>query len=193
MGLIPEETIREIRSRADIVAVIGQHVDLKKAGRNFKGLCPFHHEKTPSFNVNGDKGYYYCFGCQQKGDLFSFLMEFEGKSFVEAAESLASRFGVLIPDTISHSEHENRASQRAQLLKINQLAAKFFAGRLGETCGSPAKNYLEQRGIGAEQILAFDLGFAPNEWQSLLDFLVGTGGQPYRRRGNRAHPQETAR
>jgi len=90
VGLIPDDTIAEIRTRADIVSVIGQHVQLKRAGRNWKGLCPFHGEKSPSFNVSPDKGFYYCFGCQKKGDAFTFLMEYQGKSFHEAAETLAS-------------------------------------------------------------------------------------------------------
>ena len=95
--MIADEIINEIRSRADIVAVIGQHVQLQKAGRNWKGLCPFHGEKTPSFNVIPDKGFFHCFGCQKNGDVFTFVMELEGKSFVEAAEQLGARFGIEVP------------------------------------------------------------------------------------------------
>src|SRR6188474_3169535 len=109
MGLIPENIIGEIRQRADIVAVIGRHVQLRKSGRNHKGLCPFHQERGPSFSVNGDKGYFYCFGCHKKGDIFTFVMEYEGKSFLEAAEQLANLAGVTLPQV-----EENPALRRAR-------------------------------------------------------------------------------
>src|SRR5678815_4302871 len=119
--MIADEIINEIRSRADIVAVIGQHVQLKKAGRSWKGLCPFHGEKTPSFNVHPDKGFYYCFGCQKKGDVFTFVMEYEGKSFHEAAETLAAGCGVTIP-TVQEPEQARAArSERARMLEVNKL------------------------------------------------------------------------
>src|SRR5580698_1797627 len=95
--MIADEIITEIRSRADIVAVIGQHVQLKKAGRSWKGLCPFHGEKTPSFNVMPEKGFFHCFGCHETGDVFKFVMHMEGKTFVEAVEQLGARFGVAVP------------------------------------------------------------------------------------------------
>lgn len=176
MGLIPDDTIAEIRERGDIVAVIGQHVELKKAGRNHKGLCPFHQEKSPSFSVNGDKGYYYCFGCQQKGDIFSFVMEYEGKSFVEAAESLAARFGILIPETgASREMTAQRRSEKSQMLELNKLATEFFRGQLLGPGGARARDYLRSRGIGEEQSEAFQLGFAPAEWRHLADFLEARG------------------
>lgn len=176
MGLIPDETISEIRERGDIVAIIGQHVELKKAGRNFKGLCPFHQEKTPSFNVNGDKGYYYCFGCQHKGDIFSFVMEYEGKSFVEAAETLASRFGILIPETNTTPEQSaQRRSEKSQMFELNKLAMEFFRGQLQSPGGQRARDYLISRGIGEEQSERFQLGFAPAEWRELANFLEARG------------------
>jgi len=92
--VIPDQVLDEIRRRVDIVAVIGQHVELRKAGRNWKGLCPFHGEKTPSFSVSSDKGYFYCFSCHAKGDTFTFVMEIQGKSFHEASEQLAAMAGV---------------------------------------------------------------------------------------------------
>jgi DNA primase len=125
MGLIPEEVIREIRERSDIVAVIGQHVNLRKAGHNHKGLCPFHNEKSPSFNVNGDKGFFYCFGCQKKGDVFTFLMEYDGKSFTEAAETLAEMCGIEVPRTEEPAEARERRSERGKMLELNKLATHF--------------------------------------------------------------------
>jgi DNA primase len=176
MGLIPDDTIAEIRERADIVAVIGQHVELKKAGRNHKGLCPFHQEKSPSFNVNGDKGFYYCFGCQQKGDVFSFVMVYEGKSFVEAAESLAGQLGILIPETgVSKESTAHRRSEKSQMFELNKLATEFFRAQLLGRMGEPARRYLDERGIGEEQSELFSLGFAPDEWRGLADFLEARG------------------
>jgi DNA primase len=176
MGLIPDETISEIRDRADIVAVIGRHVELKKAGRNHKGLCPFHQEKSPSFNVNGDKGFYYCFGCQQKGDVFSFVMVYEGKSFVEAAESLAGQLGILIPETGTSKEASvQRRSDKSQMFELNKLATEFFRRQLQGSNGEPARRYLAERGIGEAQSERFQLGYAPDEWRALGDFLEARG------------------
>lgn len=176
MGLIPDETIAEIRERGDIVAVIAQHVELKKAGHNFKGLCPFHQEKSPSFSVNGDKGYYYCFGCQNKGDIFSFVMEYEGKSFTEAAESLAGRFGILIPETgASREQTSQRRSEKSQMFELNKLATEFFRGQLLGSDGQRGRDYLDERGIGAEQSERFQLGFAPPQWRSFADFVEARG------------------
>jgi DNA primase len=135
MAMIPEDVIGEIRQRADIVAVIGQHVQLRKAGANHKGLCPFHSEKSPSFNVNAAKGFFYCFGCQKKGDVFTFVMEYEGKSFSEAAEALARLTGVTLPERVEDPAARRAAvearSEKAQLFRVNQLATEFFRERLG--------------------------------------------------------------
>jgi DNA primase len=177
MGLIPDDVIGEIRQRADIVAVIGQHVQLRKAGRNHKGLCPFHGEKTPSFNVNPDKGFFYCFGCQKKGDVFTFVMEYEGKSFMEAAEQLARLAGVTLPEPEAMDPAQRRAiaeqrSEKAQLYRINQLAAEFFRRRLLDAGGLPAREYLTERGVSDEIAARFQLGYAPDEWGALADFLA---------------------
>lgn len=177
MALIPEDILGEIRHRADIVAVIGRHVELRKAGRNHKGLCPFHQEKTPSFNVNGDKGFFYCFGCQKKGDVFTFLMEVEGKSFLEAAEALAQQTGVTLPersqDPAERRLAEQHKSERAQMLRINQAAASFFRQRLAEPGGRAARDYLAERGISSEMADRFQLGYAPDAWSELGDYLAG--------------------
>src|SRR6476646_6937313 len=149
--VIPEEIITEIRSRADIVAVIGQHVQLKKAGRNWKGLCPFHGEKTPSFNVSADKGFFHCFGCQKHGDVFTFVMELEGKSFVEAAEHLGARFGVDVPKVEESPELRRARGERLAMLDINRAATAFFREILADpTRGEAGRAYLAKRGVGAE-------------------------------------------
>src|SRR5215470_13489541 len=138
--MIPDDVISQIRDRADIVQVIGQHVQLKKAGRNWKGLCPFHGEKTPSFNVSPDKGFFHCFGCQKNGDVFTFVMELEGKSFVEAAEQLAGRFGIAIPKIEESPEQQRARGERVAMLEINKLATAFFRDLLGDAKrGAPAR------------------------------------------------------
>ncbi len=171
MGLIPDSVIAEIRERSDIVAVIGQHVQLRKAGQNHKGLCPFHNENTPSFNVNGGKGFFYCFGCQKKGDVFSFVMEYEGKSFVEAAETLAGRIGVEIPKTEEPEHARRQRNERSQLLRVNKLATEFFREQLCSDHGGAGRHYLAERGIGETVAENFQLGLAPDSWNSLCDFL----------------------
>lgn len=173
MGLIPDDVIAEIRARADIVSVIGQHVQLKRAGRNWKGLCPFHGEKSPSFNVAPDKGFFYCFGCHKKGDVFTFVMELSGKSFIEAAETLAAQCGVTIPETAANPEAARNRGERTLMLAINKLAAQFFADTLTSPRGAAGRAYLDSRGIGGEQRAAFQLGFASADWSGLADFLKG--------------------
>ncbi|MBV8763133.1 MAG: DNA primase [Deltaproteobacteria bacterium] len=170
--MIPDDIISEIRSRADIVQVIGQHVQLKKAGRSFKGLCPFHGEKTPSFNVIPDKAFFHCFGCQKHGDVFTFVMELEGKSFVEAAEQLGQRFGVEVPRIEESPELRKARGERHAMLEINKLAAQFFREVLLDPArGEVGRAYLEKRGVGAEISEKFLLGYAPPDWHGLADFL----------------------
>lgn len=170
--MIPDEIISEIRSRADIVAVIGQHVQLRKAGRSWKGLCPFHGEKTPSFNVIPDKAFFHCFGCQKHGDVFTFVMELEGKSFIEAAEQLGQRFGIEIPRVEENPELRRARGERAAMLDVNKLATQFFRDVLADARrGEAGRAYLAQRGVGAEITDKFQLGYAPADWHGLVDFL----------------------
>jgi DNA primase len=170
--MIADEIITEIRSRADIVAVIGQHVQLKKAGRSFKGLCPFHGEKTPSFNVMPDKQFFHCFGCQKHGDVFTFVMEIEGKSFVEAAEQLGERFGVAVPKIEESPEARKSRGERVAMLDINKLATQFFREILADAKrGELGRAYLATRGVGDATSDAFQLGYAPSDWHALADYL----------------------
>jgi len=170
--MIPDDVITQIRQTADIVAVIGQHVQLKKAGRNWKGLCPFHGEKTPSFNVSPDKGFFHCFGCQKHGDVFTFVMELEGKSFVEAAEQLAGRFGIAVPRVEESPELRRARGERLAMLDLNKLAAAFYRELLADPKrGAPGRAYLERRGVSAEIAERFQLGYAPPDWGALADHL----------------------
>jgi len=170
--MIPDEVIDEIRSRVDIVAVIGQHVQLRKAGRNWKGLCPFHGEKTPSFNVSPDKGFFYCFGCHKKGDAFTFVMEYEGKSFGEAAEQLAALAGVAVPQVEENPALRRARGERAQMLEVNKAATQFFREVLAHPArGAAGRAYLERRGVTTATADRFQLGYAPADWHGLADFL----------------------
>jgi len=164
--------ITQIRDAADIVAVIGQHVQLKRAGTSWKGLCPFHGEKTPSFNVVPAKQFFHCFGCQKHGDVFSFLMELEGKSFVDVAEELGSRFGITVPRIEESPELRRARGERVAMLDINKLATAFFREVLADPRrGEPGRAYLTRRGVTKETADRFQLGYAPSEWSALVDHL----------------------
>ncbi len=170
--MIPDDVITQIRDAADIVAVIGQTVQLRKAGRNWKGLCPFHGEKTPSFNVSPDKGFFHCFGCQKHGDVFTFIMELEGKSFVEAAEQLAGRFGIEVPRIEEAPELRKARGERVSMLDINRTATAFYRELLADKVrGEPGRAYLEKRGVTTETADKFQLGYAANDWGLLADYL----------------------
>ena len=128
-GSIPEDKIEEVRRRTDIVSLIGEYVTLKKAGRNYLGLCPFHREKTPSFTVSPDKQMFYCFGCSEGGNGVSFLMKLNHLTFPEAVRHLAGKVGVVIPDRPLSREERERSTLGEQIRRVNGLAADYFAGR----------------------------------------------------------------
>jgi DNA primase len=170
--MIPDDVITQIRDAADIVAVIGQHVQLKKAGTSWKGLCPFHGERTPSFNVVPAKQFFHCFGCQKHGDVFSFLMELEGKSFVEVAEQLAGRFGITMPRIEESPELRRARGERMGMLELNKLATAFYREVLADPRrGEPGRAYLARRGVSAATAERFQLGYAPTDWGALADHL----------------------
>jgi DNA primase len=160
MPPISDTQIEQVRSRADIVEIVGAHVRLRKAGRNFVGLCPFHGEKTPSFTVNREKGFFHCFGCGAGGTVFNFIMRMDGATFPEAVRSLASRYGITIAE---ERQRDPRASaERESMLKAAEVAGEFFAHVLWEEkAGAPAREYLKKRAIDAATAKAFKLGFAP--------------------------------
>jgi DNA primase len=169
VGLIPDEIIQQIRERVDLVDLVGRFVTLKKAGRNYKGLCPFHGEKTPSFNVNPDRQAFYCFGCQTGGNAITFLMKIENLSFPEAARTLARERGIEIPETATG---ERGVSER--LFEANEVAQAAYRAALA-TAGSPALAYLEQRGVDAASIERFGIGFAPDRWDYVAQRLREKG------------------
>jgi DNA primase len=172
-SFIPEEKISEIKIAADIVDVVSESVLLKKAGKNFTGLCPFHSEKTPSFTVSPEKQIFHCFGCNTGGNVFSFLMKQEGLSFPEAARRLAKRYGVEIPHKPLSSEQKQKISERERLFDLNRRAADFYhTALLKSPAAQKARSYLTKRGFSKETIDAFKLGYALEGWDHLLRFFT---------------------
>ena len=168
-GRIPENILEDILSRVDIVEVISGYIPLKRAGRNFRALCPFHHEKTPSFMVSPDRQIYHCFGCSAGGNAFKFLMQYERLEFLEAVESLAKKAGVVLPQ--AQKQDLQTTSLITQLYKINELATSFYTHNLNSTEGGQAKNYLLKRGLNEESIKLFKLGLGLDKWDALMNAL----------------------
>jgi DNA primase len=169
---IPEDKISEIKNSVDIVNIISDIVLLKKVGRNYVGLCPFHTEKTPSFTVSPEKQIFYCFGCGTGGNVFNFLMNHDGLSFFETAKMLANRYGIEIPAQTMSPEQKRRISERESLLATNKQAMDFFKhSLLSDAEGKIALEYLKKRGIGEDTITRFNLGFAPAGWDSVINYF----------------------
>jgi DNA primase len=165
---IPAEEIAQVRAATDLVALIGEHVALKKQGRRWTGLCPFHAEKSPSFSVNAEEGLYYCFGCQKSGDAISFVREVQGLDFIDSVRLLADRAGITLHEDAEGPERKDRA----QVLEAMERAVEFYHQRLLEAADAgPARSYLRSRGYDAELIRSFRLGWAPDEWDALAKHL----------------------
>ena len=162
-----------VKQQADIVRVVGEYVRLKKNGQNFTGLCPFHSEKTPSFAVHPVKQIYHCFGCGVGGDVFKFVMEMDKCEFMEAVQAVADKCGIAIPRSRERSPEERREQQqRTALVELHREAAAFFARQLESTSeGKAARGYLADRGLDAEAIARFGLGYAPSGGDALLRHL----------------------
>lgn len=170
-----EEIVEEVRLKNDIVDVISGYVKLTKKGSSYFGLCPFHNEKSPSFSVSRDKQMYYCFGCGAGGNVFTFIMEYENYSFVEALKFLAQRAGVELPEEERSEEARERANLRSTLLEINKLAAKYFYAQLKSENGRTAHEYLVKRELSEETITAFGLGYSNKYSNDLYRYLKAKG------------------
>jgi len=170
---ISEDTVLEIKHAADIVEIVSENVVLKKAGKNYIGLCPFHSEKTPSFTVSPQKQIFYCFGCAAGGNVFSFVMKRDGIPFPEAARILAAKYGIRIPTQNMSVGQEKRRSEREDLFDVNRQAMDFFHKKLLDSpSGKKALFYLEKRGINKGTIETFGLGYAPDGWTNIVDLFL---------------------
>ena len=168
--MISQQSIEEIKSRASLVDIIGESVTLKKAGANFTGLCPFHSEKSPSFQVRAVDNYYHCFGCGASGNVITYVMQTRGLSFPEAVEELANRYGV----TIKHeggAQVVKKAADRKPFYEANLAAFSYFRDSLREVVDKDVGEYLRSRGLTAAAINEFGVGFAPKSWDGLLKLL----------------------
>ena len=205
MSRIPEETIQQVIAATDIVALVGRAVKLRKAGTNYLGLCPFHNERTPSFNVSPSRGTYHCFGCGAGGTAIRFVMEHDGLSFVEAVKRLAEAAGIRIVEEVWDANAEAEAKHRSLLLRANRETAEWFHLLLMKhQLAAPAREYLKARGINADMAKRWQMGYAPEnkafyrEWamqqqlseQALIDAgIFSVADQDEHGRGGRAYPR----
>jgi len=176
MGTIPSETIEHIAAANDIVEVIGSYFPLKRAGANFRALCPFHQEKTPSFMVSPSRQTFHCFGCGAGGSVFRFVMDYEHTDFPSAVRKLAARAGMTVVETRGAEDEDRRYEARRTLLKLHADAAEWFhENLLKRDVGEPARKYLKDRGITAEIAKQWQLGYAPDEWDAFGSWARGHG------------------
>lgn len=172
--MIMSTDLEEIKNRLNIVDVLGGYLRLDKAGANYRALCPFHNEKSPSFMINEEKQIWHCFGCQKGGDIFSFVMEIEGMEFYDALKFLAERAGVELTKSAP-----GVVEKKSRISEILELATKFYEIQLWKGAGkSKIINYLEERGLDDKSIKEFRLGYAPKGWRNVLDFLIKRGYEP---------------
>ncbi len=173
MGRIADEKIQEIRDRVDIVEVVSSYLPLKRSGVNYQGLCPFHQEKTPSFNVNSSRQIFHCFGCGVGGNVFSFVMRMDGLSFPDAVRRLGEKVGIEVEEEEVSPAEVRRREARERLARINEVACSFYHQLLLDgDAGAPGRRYLRQRGYDGETVRAFQLGFAPEAWETLAKHLM---------------------
>jgi len=170
---LPPAFLDELRARVPLAPVVSRRVKLTRAGREWKGCCPFHNEKTPSFYVNDDKGFYHCFGCGAHGDVIRFLTEQEGLGFIDAVKQLAAQAGMEVPS--ESPEARARAEQNDDLQSLAEKAAQWFQAQLSSPGGAAARAYLERRGVSAAMVKDFALGFAPDSRSALKSAMAAAG------------------
>jgi DNA primase len=171
---LPQELIEEIKARVSIREVVSDYLSLTKDGANYKALCPFHKEKTPSFKVHEGKAIFHCFGCGESGNIFTFLMKMEGISFPEAVDRLAKRAGVELPKP-ERGPKTKEQDENARLFRVNELAQEFYQEKLYSPEGKKALEYLHSRGMDDDRARRFGLGYAPAGWDNLIKHLEGRG------------------
>ena len=167
----------DVRSQADIIRVVSDYVSLKKSGKNYTACCPFHSEKTPSFSVSQSKGLFKCFGCGVGGSIFDFVMQIEGCAFPEAVRIVAQKSGISVPVQDESEDHKKSERDRAAVLRLNEWAAEFFEGQLAADGpeSERAREYVEARGIKDSTRRLFRIGYAPDRWDGLIDYLKARG------------------
>src|SRR5258708_7367367 len=177
MGLFPQQFIYDPRLQANIVQVVQEYVPLRKAGRTYKGLCPFHSEKTPSFHVDPDKGFFHCFGCGKGGDVFKFIEEHEKLDFPETVRMLAQKFGMALPEPVEGTSDDARrdTAVREALLKVHEAAAAYFREQLAPPPGGRARQQLAERAVAGKTIDPLGLGYAPPSPHGLQSGLLTQG------------------
>jgi DNA primase len=175
MGLFPQQFIDDLKHHADIVVVIQDYVSLKKTGATYKGLCPFHGEKTPSFHVTRDKGFFHCFGCNVGGDVFKFLELHEKIGFADAVKLLAQRFGMSLPEMEQTDDQRANAAERETLLKVHESAAAWFQRQLASNTGARVRRQIAERGVTDDTRQVMGLGFAPPGREGLKAALIEEG------------------
>ena len=180
MGLFSQSFIDDLKMQADILQIVQAHVSLRRAGTSYKGLCPFHSEKTPSFNVNPDRGVFHCFGCGVGGDVVKFVELYEKVSFPEAVRLLAARVGLSVPEPEQGRRDPDEEAEREALLKMHELAAAYYREQLAGPGGARVRRYLEGRGLTAATIDALGYGFAPSARDGLRRHLQEKGFEPGR-------------
>ena len=175
MGFYSEDIIKEVQDRADIIEIISEYTSLQKRGENYIGLCPFHSEKTPSFNVNVGKQLFYCFGCGVGGNVFNFIMKKENINFPEAVRYLADKFNIRLPEP-EDKDLSREFRERREYFRINRLAAKYYKYCLLHTReGHKAMVYIKKRGLTPDTVEKFFLGYAPSSWDGLIKFARTKG------------------
>jgi DNA primase len=178
MALFPASFVDDLKSHADIVQVVQERVQLRRAGTSWKGLCPFHGEKTPSFNVHGDKGYFKCFGCGVGGDVIKFIELYDKVAFPEAVRMLAARFGLTVPEGEDSKEDAEANRDREALLKAHEVAATWFREQLAGPAGAVARRQLVERGVSSEMTATMGVGYAPAMREGLKARLLKEGFSP---------------
>lgn len=177
MARLLQSSIDEVLQRSDIVDVVSSYVSLRRNGSDYVGLCPFHHEKTPSFHISADKQLFYCFGCGTGGNLIDFIMKAENLDFVDCVKFLADRAGIVPEEEVYSPAVRQKHDLRERILKMNKLAARHFVANLSTEAAKDARAYAARRGLHREIITAYGIGFAPESWSDLTSFLNDHGYQ----------------
>jgi len=174
-GLFSQAVLDQVRSASDIVEIIGSYLPLKRAGSNFVALCPFHKEKSPSFNVHPQRQIFHCFGCHKGGDVFRFIQEFEGVNFTEAVRRLAERARIPLEFSADDGQRQ-RQHLKESLLQIHEgIAQRWHQVLVNDANGQVARDYLQHRGVAPDAIPLFRLGYAPEAWDDTVNWAKGKG------------------